>query len=165
LTGAVRIAPGIAPGSPDDHNVVVSMSVRARKCPAGTPTPKTTCVPFVSGGFLPTANVAVANNLAFMNTLDKPLNVTSFNMHNAAICGSAGPLLTTPVGNWTIVGPGGALGTPRRTITDGRTGAGVFAQRSSIEVSHVLLPRESYLVTTDTPTGMAAISGYREEAL
>jgi hypothetical protein len=165
VSGAVRINPALNLGA-FAGTIALTAVVIARHLPGGTPTPRRTFIPFASGAAYVGAVGPIANDLQLMNTLRAPLHVTQI---NAATLGLGVVRLESPIAlNMQLVGPGGVLGTPRRTVFSSLSGNVAFAQRRSIEVSHVLKPKESYKVTVATASAFTmavAISGYREEVL
>jgi hypothetical protein len=176
ITGAFRVNPA-APGNtgPGVNNTTSTLTVVAiaRRIAPGTPKARTTCIPFVSGALYTAAQASAAggsigpapNDLQLMNTFAAPLYV---NQIVGAPIGSGAGFGVLALTSVVITGPGGILGTPRRTVADGIP-QGFLGARSAIEVGHVLNPGESYRAVLSgflNATGMAvAIAGYREEAL
>lgn len=166
ITGAVRLSPKTVFNVPAG-STTVTVVARGRKLPPGTPSPIRGFLPFMSGEIFTSASRQVANNLSFMNTLAVPLEVTSI---NARVVSANFDGLSVGLGGFTVTGPGGPLGTPRRSvIAPGTPADGVFGQRDSIEVTHTLQRGEYYMITMSTlpayPQIAVAISGYREEVL
>jgi hypothetical protein len=160
VTGAFRVNPALAEAvTMAGSTLSLTVVVHARRLAAGAPTPRSGPIPFASGAWYVAVNTPIANDLQLMNTLPIPLTVTKLIAMGLDLAQVATGL--------TITGPGGMLGTPRRTVLEGDANSN-FAQCHSVEEAHTLNPGESYKAVIDVLNGAeTAISmiGYRTEAL